>query len=182
MIAGRAQMGRAHEFSGFSAGTGSSRDAAALFRLPLVNYASGESPQSGDASGKRAGAERRRATETIMVVEDEPDILKICQLMLQAQGYRVLVAPSSEDALRLAGEHGGTIDLLLTDVLMPGMKGTELSKRMTGLFPDIRVLFMSGYAAKNFENEGLTDGRHFIHKPFSLKALAEKIRNLLETT
>ena len=119
-------------------------------------------------------------TETILLVEDEPMILKMTTHMLVGQGYHVLTAASPWEAIRLAKENAGAIDLLLTDVIMPEMNGHDLAKHLLNVFPNIKRLFMSGYTANVIEPHGVLDeGVHFIQKPFNMKDLAAAIREAL---
>lgn len=119
--------------------------------------------------------------ETVLVVEDDPAILKLAARVLDALGYRVLKAGSPADALELAQTQTHGIDLLLTDVIMPGMNGRELAERMRSLHPQIRCLFMSGYTANVIANRGiLDDGVNLIQKPFMKKDLAVKVRRALD--
>jgi len=120
--------------------------------------------------------------ETILVAEDEAIVRDLTHAMLSQLGYRVLVAETAKKCLDLAKAHGDSIDLLLTDVVMPEMSGKELHAQIAKLNPDIRVLFMSGYTANIIAHRGILDeGVQFIQKPFSLQALAEKIRHVLAT-
>jgi PAS domain S-box-containing protein len=122
-----------------------------------------------------------RGHETILLVEDEPAILEMSTIMLERLGYTVLAAGTPGEAVRLAQEHPGRIDLLLTDVIMPEMNGRDLAKNLLSIYPDIRRLFMSGYTASVIAHHGVLDqGVHFIHKPFSMKDLGEKLREALE--
>jgi PAS domain S-box-containing protein len=122
-----------------------------------------------------------RGHETILLVEDEPAILEMSTIMLERLGYTVLAAGTPGEAIRLAQEHPGRIDLLLTDVIMPEMNGRDLAKNLLSIYPDIRRLFMSGYTASVIAHHGVLDqGVHFIHKPFSMKDLGEKLREALE--
>jgi PAS domain S-box-containing protein len=119
--------------------------------------------------------------ETILIVEDDPTLLELCSMMLQQLGYTVLAAGSPAEALRLIETHEGTIDLIITDVIMPGMNGRELSDRIEGIRPGIQHLFMSGYTADAIAHQGVLEaGVHFIQKPFGLQPLAVKIREILE--
>lgn len=119
--------------------------------------------------------------ETILLVEDEPAILKMTTIMLERQGYTVVAASSPGEAIRLAREHTGRIDLLLTDVVMPEMNGRDLAKNLLSICPSLKRLFMSGYTADIIAHHGVLDeGEHFIHKPFSLKDLGRKLREALE--
>ena len=96
-------------------------------------------------------------------------------------GYTVLAADTPGKAVRLAREHPGPIDLLLTDVVMPEMNGRDLAKKLLSNYPDIRRLFMSGYTANVIADHGVLDeGVHFIQKPFSLNKLGVKLREALE--
>jgi CheY-like chemotaxis protein len=119
--------------------------------------------------------------EVVLVVEDEPTILKMTATMLTRLGYAVLEADSPSAALRVAGGHDGGIDLLLTDVIMPGMNGRDLAGQLAETYPQMKCLFMSGYPANVIAEQGaLDEGVHFIQKPFTKKALAERIRRTLE--
>ena len=113
--------------------------------------------------------------ETILLVEDEPAILNVGRAMLESFGYRVLAAGTPGEAIKLAGEYAGEIDLLVTDVVMPEMNGRDLSKRLLSLYPNLKRLFMSGYTANIIADHGiLEEGVFFLQKPFSLKDLASR--------
>jgi CheY-like chemotaxis protein len=119
--------------------------------------------------------------ETILVVEDEPDVLELTATLLEMRGYTVLAAPSTREALRLAREHPGEIHLLLTDVLMPEMNGQDLARQVVALRPQVRILFMSGYTADIIAEQGeLAAEWHFIQKPFATHVLATKVRQVLD--
>ena len=118
---------------------------------------------------------------TILVVEDEPEILNLCQLMLEKSGFKVYAAHGPSEAIVLAEENSGKIDLLLTDVVMPEMNGTDLSSMLSTISPGFRVLFMSGYSADVVASHGVDNPLvNVIRKPFTFKALAEKVRETLE--
>lgn len=118
--------------------------------------------------------------ETILLVEDEPMILEMTTLMLEAQGYTVLPAAIPGEAIRLAREHAGEIHLLMTDVVMPEMNGRDLAKNLLSLYPGLKRLFMSGYTADVIAHHGVLDeGINFIQKPFTMQDLATKIRAAL---
>ena len=122
-----------------------------------------------------------RGRETILVVEDEQEILNLTKRMLEKQGYQVLAAGTPGEAIRLAEQYTGAIHLLITDLVMPEMNGRDLAKNILRLYPNIRRLFMSGYTADVIAHQGtLDDGVHFIQKPFSTKELAVKVREALE--
>jgi CheY-like chemotaxis protein len=121
--------------------------------------------------------------ETILLVEDEPMILELSETMLEGLGYKVIIAGTPGEAIRLAQEHGGQINLLMTDVIMPEMNGSDLARSLLFLFPDIKLLFMSGYTANVITHNGVLDeGVNFIQKPFARKDLAIKIREIFSQT
>jgi len=118
--------------------------------------------------------------ETILLVEDEPAILKMVRMMLERKGYSVLSAATPAEAIALAGSHTDKIHLLMTDVVMPGMNGRDLARHLIGIYPDVKLLFMSGYTANVIAHQGVLDeGVAFIQKPFSTADLFVKLRNLL---
>jgi two-component system, cell cycle sensor histidine kinase and response regulator CckA len=119
--------------------------------------------------------------EIILLVEDEPKIIKMSKMMLEKLGYQVLTAETPTQALDLAAEHAGKIHLLMTDVVMPEMNGRDLAQKLQDLYPDLKVLFMSGYTANVIAHHGVLDaGVHFIQKPFSMKSLAAGVREAVE--
>ena len=120
--------------------------------------------------------------ETILLVEDEPGILQITSLLLETQGYTPLTAGTPGEAMRLAHEHAGEIDLLMTDVIMPEMNGKDLVDKLRSLNPQLRCLYMSGYPADVITQHGVLDeGVHFIQKPFRLSDLAASVRKCLDS-
>ncbi len=121
-------------------------------------------------------------TGTVLVVEDDPAIRKMIRDTLQDYGYSVLMADGVDHALVMAGEHHGEIDLLLTDVIMPGLDGFELSRQIVKANPAIRVLYMSGHAAEAINGKTpMPRDVPILTKPFSAKALAEAVRDVLRT-
>ena len=120
-------------------------------------------------------------SETILLAEDEESVRAIACEFLASLGYTVLVAEGPEKALRLATEHPGEIQLLLTDVIMPGMNGRDLSLRLREIRPAIKSLFISGFTADVLSQRGiLADGVNFLAKPFSRDKLACKVREVLD--
>jgi len=119
--------------------------------------------------------------ETILLVEDEPAVRELARTVLSEQGYTVIEAQNSEDAVRLAGRHRSEIHLLLTDVVMPGMSGRDLANHLTALHPYLRVLYMSGYTHNVIaENGTLEEGLSFLQKPFTPRALTQRVRETLD--
>src|SRR4029077_7735385 len=131
---------------------------------------------------KNGGTDRQLAgTETILLVEDEPDLRELTRSVLVARGYTLLEAKNSEEAERLAQEHGAKIHLLLTDVIMPGISGRELAKKLSSRQPALRVLYMSGYTYNVIAQTGtLTRGGAFLQKPVTPRVLVEKVREVLD--
>ena len=121
--------------------------------------------------------------ETILLVEDEPLLLHMTRILLEQAGYNVLAAHEPSAALQLAEHHAGKIDLLITDVVMPGMNGRDLAQQIRALHPGPKCLFMSGYTADIIARNGVLDqGVPFIQKPFSRRDLAAKIREVLDAS
>src|SRR5437773_1188222 len=122
-----------------------------------------------------------RGSETVLLAEDEPAVRAIARQAPERQGYTVLAAPSGADALALAAQHGATIHLLLTDVVMPGMSGRDLADRLTAQRPGIRVLYISGYTDNAIVRHGMLEpGLAYLQKPFRPDALVRKVREVLD--
>ena len=120
-------------------------------------------------------------SETILLAEDEEALRRLSARILEQRGYTVIAAETATEAVRIAEQNGRTIDLLLTDLVMPELSGTALAERVSELIPDIRVLFMSGYADDVVSRNGaLTPGSAFLEKPFSANDLATKVRETLD--
>jgi two-component system, cell cycle sensor histidine kinase and response regulator CckA len=118
--------------------------------------------------------------ETVLLVEDEEGVRSLIQLLLQRNGYRVLEAHNAEQALQIAESNKDKIHLLLTDLILPRLGGRELAERITGLRPEIKCLFMSGYTDDSVLKSGVLDNQTpFLQKPFSMEALLQKIRKVL---
>ncbi|MCJ2032758.1 CHASE3 domain-containing protein [Methylobacterium sp. J-068] len=134
-------------------------------------------------AGQRSAVpvELPRGSATVLVVEDEPAVREIACAILSDLGYRVLEASDGEEALRVFGANTAAIDLLLTDVVLPGkVRGRELSERITAMRPDVKVLYMSGYTENSIVHHGrLDDGVRLIGKPFKREQLAVKVAEAL---
>jgi two-component system, cell cycle sensor histidine kinase and response regulator CckA len=121
-------------------------------------------------------------SETVLIVEDDDVLRKLAQRVLHSHGYRVLDAENGEDALRVSKEHEGPIHLLLTDVVMPKMGGKKLAERLQPLYPQMKVIYMSGYTDNAIVHHGvLAPELNFIQKPFTLEDLGRKVRKALES-
>jgi PAS domain S-box-containing protein len=138
-------------------------------------------PSERSAGAAPTGAQRSRGTETVLLAEDEPPVRAVARQVLERHGYTVLEAPSAESALDIATRYSGTIHLLLTDVIMPGMNGRELATRLAGLRPEARVIFMSGYTDDAVTRHGVLEpGSTYLQKPFTPDAIARKVREVLD--
>ena len=138
--------------------------------------------QSAEPSEQQASARQvpRAGTETVLIVEDEPALLKLAANSLKKHGYSVLTASRGPAALEIAAQHPGPIHLLLTDVIMPEMNGRELSDALTRTRPGMRVLFMSGYTDDVISTSGVLDRDvAYLQKPFSPNELARRVREVL---
>jgi CheY-like chemotaxis protein len=121
-------------------------------------------------------------TETILVVEDEANLRYLAKQFLEKQGYRVIEAADGAVAMQIAVAHEGVIHLLLTDVVMPGMNGRELAQRISEIRPHTKVLYMSGYTENVIGRNGtLDEGIRLLQKPFTLRDLRTKVREVLDT-
>jgi CheY-like chemotaxis protein len=144
--------------------------------LPLVEESAREAKEEPHGINLSGGS------ETVLLVEDEEVVRDISAAILRKLGYRVLQASNGMQAIGMAREYAHRIDLLMTDVVMPGMNGRELSERLLDIHPETKVLFASGYTEDAIVQHGvLEEGVSFIGKPYSPPALAKKIRDVLET-
>ena len=147
--------------------------------LPLVE----QEPESLQPVKPASG--EQRGSETILLVEDHPQVRELARMALSEKGYTVLVTSSPEEAESTCARHTAKIHLLLTDLIMPGTSGRELAKRLTAQHPKMRVLYMSGYtfsivAQAGVPNGMLEEGVAFLQKPFTPSALSEKVREVLD--
>jgi len=146
------------------------------FKIYLAAIADGEEARIEQA----AHPPPAKASATILLVEDEPSVRQVARNALVRCGYTVLAADGAEAARELCREHAGEIKLLLTDVIMPKTNGRQLSEEMRRRYPEIKVLFMSGYTDEIITNLGVDPAAAFIEKPFTPKHLASKVREILE--
>ena len=150
------------------------------FRIYLPRVSAGA---RGSDLAPTPAVRRARPGETVLVVEDDEAVGRLTQSMLAELGYAVLLATRGVDALEMAARHAGRIDLLLTDVMMPGMKGPEVARRLLALRPGTRVLFMSGYAAEGILREVSGLGNPgLLQKPFTPTSLGRKVHEALDAS
>jgi DNA-binding NtrC family response regulator len=130
---------------------------------------------------KIVGGELPRGSETIFIVEDEEEVLKLAGTILKRQGYHVLEAVSGEEALRVCKEKKEPFHLLLTDVVMPQMSGRQLEEQFKRVCQDFKVLYMSGYTDNAITHHGVLEkGMNYLQKPFTVDSLARKVREVLD--
>ena len=139
----------------------------------------GERAEVPTAEGDTAEQVPESATETVLVVEDDPSMRRMAERILRRAGYEVVTSPGGRDALRRL-EGDSEFDLLLTDVVMPEMSGTELAGRAAALYPDLRILLMSGYVDRPGVGP-VEDNAELLEKPFRAEDLLGKVREVLET-
>ena len=151
--------------------------AGTLFRLLLPKSTT---PAPAVASPP-TGATAAHGHETILLVEDEDAVRNVARLVLESRGYRVLEAANGVEGLEIARQHAGTIDLLLSDLVMPRMNGQQLAERLAAESPAVRVLLMSGYPDRVVPSGAATDPRfEFLSKPFQPSTLARRVRECLD--
>jgi PAS domain S-box-containing protein len=138
--------------------------------------------QPDPASPVTTGPAQEQGTETILLVEDGDTVRIVCKRVLESRGYTVISASTGEEALTLSAGHAGAIQLLLSDVVLPGMNGPELAKRLLQERPDLKVLHMSGYTYEAFANQTPLEAHPtLLQKPFTLDELAKAVRGVLDT-
>jgi two-component system cell cycle sensor histidine kinase/response regulator CckA len=130
---------------------------------------------------RTASSETSRGSETILLVEDEEAVRSLTSRILKKQGYRVMAAQHGREAMEMAAKEEGWIDLVLTDVVMPGMNGRGLVERLTGIRPRIKSLYMSGYTDDDIIRRGFIEpSKSFLQKPFTSDALLQTVRKVLD--
>jgi PAS domain S-box-containing protein len=156
--------------------------AGSCFTIHLPRHVGSETPDDvSETPPRRDAAKAAASAETVLLVEDNELVRGLAATILTGQGYTVLEAESGTEALESLARHEGPVHLLLTDVVMPGMNGRRLYEQVSRSHPKIRVLYMSGYNDDVISNRGVTERTpHFIQKPFSVHALTEKVREILD--
>jgi PAS domain S-box-containing protein len=146
------------------------------FRIYLPRVEDALEP-AGTVSVSRSQAS---GSETVLLVEDEESVRQLVRETLESKGYKVLEADNGVSALQIAAEQSEKIDILITDVVMPGMSGRELSSRLCATYPQTKVLYLSGYTEDAIGHEGVVDpDTAFLQKPFTLQMLSRKVREVL---
>jgi hypothetical protein len=146
----------------------------------FVLYFPRESEESAPVVDEKTVASSNGRSATILLVEDDAPVRELVRMMLTKKGYDVLCAADGEEAITTAGEHRGTIDLLVTDVVLPGLNGREVAERLRATRPDVTVLYMSGYTDDAILRRGvLTQRSSLIQKPFSAGDLTSRVSELL---
>ena len=154
----------------------SSPGMGAIFGIHFPVYSGPEEPAPGSQPATEQGGK-----ETLLLVEDETPVRESVRRLLESQGYTVLEAKDAADAIRLYDHNASGIDLVLTDVTMPGMSGYEMVQQLRERTPGLRVLFMSGFAEKFTGSNGAVGGdTGYVQKPFSVKTLMQRLREVLE--
>lgn len=147
------------------------------FRLYLPSHQ--ELPET--AGKETTAASATSAAGIVLLVEDEPTVLAMTEMMLKHLGYKVYSAANHEEAIGKARQQAGQLDVLLTDVVMPGINGRDLARQIIEICPNIAVLYMSGYTADVISQQGMVSQNiHFIQKPFDLPGLSVAIRETLK--
>ena len=157
----------------------SAPDKGSSFQIYLPRHSDTE--QVSLAKPEVQSREKPQGSGMILLVEDADPLRKLAQAFLESNGFRVLSAPSGEAALEIAVRHPGNLDLLLTDVVMPGMNGRVLAEQLSMRQPGLKVLFMSGYTDSFIAGHGvLQEGTNLLHKPFTEEILVSKVREVLD--
>ena len=149
----------------------------AIFKiyLPKTGAAEAQAQKNNHAN------EDTRGSETVLVVEDEPTVLKLAVRALERKGYHVLQAGNGLEGQAVANAYDGPIQLLLTDVVMPKASGKEMAEKLLVTRPEMKVVFMSGYTDNSIVHHGVLDkGMHFVQKPFTANSLTKKVRAVLD--
>jgi hypothetical protein len=122
-----------------------------------------------------------KASETVLLVEDDVELRQLTRELLESEGYKVLAAGDSQTAFESAVKHPGSIDVLLTDVVLPGMSGREIAERISKMRPGTKTLYMSGYTGALIAKQGVLEpGVALLSKPFSKSELLAQLRSVLQ--
>ena len=149
----------------------------AQWRMPPGSEARAMEARSSNATHETTAGN----SETILVVEDDARVRGLIARILEQGGYQVLTADSPEKAQTIATEHGSRIDLLVTDVVMPGGRGPEVAKRLTRIHQEAKTLYVSGHDPEEIYDGQIDSRTQFLAKPFSASGLALKVRKILDS-
>lgn len=144
----------------------------------MVDLSGGDGAPQTERMASEAG-ESAQGGNTVLLVDDEESVRAIVTKILSRHGHTVLEAEHGADALRLAAGYEGKIDLLITDMYMPGLRGPEILEKLKLTRPGIPVLFMSGYGDEDVARSGVEPGSSFLRKPFTVQELSEAVRKAL---
>jgi CheY-like chemotaxis protein len=134
-----------------------------------------------DSETPQVQEEAQRGDETILLIEDEAPVRELCARALERLGYNVISAATGGEGLERAGRFGGSIDALVTDVVLPDMRGPEVAERLKEARPDIAVLFASGYTQDTIARDGIIEESvNFLQKPYTLSKLGKTVRRALD--
>jgi PAS domain S-box-containing protein len=154
----------------------SEKDLGACFKMYLPAVLKQQPPADDSIDESMPGG-----SEKLLVVDDAPDVIRLLEDLLQPLGYNVTSATNAEEALDIVQSTGKKFDMLITDTIMPGMNGQELSNKLENIFPDLKCIYMSGYTDDVIKEKGiLKPDMHFIHKPLIPSYVANKVRNVLD--
>ncbi|MGH2807123.1 MAG: response regulator [Actinomycetota bacterium] len=156
-------------------------DAGTTFRVYLPVIGAELPADETPAPETEVHAREKVESATVLVVEDETAVRRLVERILWGNGYTILSASSGQEALEFVTKYGFDIDLLITDVVMPGLSGRELAARLSVLRPDVGVLYMSGYSDDVVGRHGLEAGEPFLQKPFTAEELKDAVRKMLIT-
>jgi two-component system, cell cycle sensor histidine kinase and response regulator CckA len=150
-----------------------------VFRIYIPRVREAEEAQVSEPSL----SVRQTGSGTILLVEDEDAVRSLVERILTSDGYKILPANSPDEAIEISNRFDGTIDVLLTDVVMPGMSGPELGQVLLGLRPNLKLVYMSGYAGEHLDEEGINaEGTFLLQKPFTAASLEESIQRALNAS
>ena len=181
----KALFGISHDITGRKRLEAALRESEEKYQALLKRFDSqaGKGTPSGEDSlpNREGRASSPQETETILLAEDEPSLRRLIARVLRTQGYTVLEAADGNEALSLAQANGAKIQLLITDVIMPGLSSKMLAEWLKQVNPGVRVLFISGYINNNAVRDAMSKpGAFFLQKPFNPTDLSKKVREAIE--
>lgn len=152
----------------------------ATFRILLPRIAEAEAPPTPSAPATNRGEASAKGEGAVLLVEDETAVRALARDFLHVLGYEVIEADCGEKALALFERHSSEIRAVVSDVVMPGMSGVELARRLVTIKPELKILLMSGYAKDSFDAKDIARGRFsFLQKPYTLEDFGRKVHDLV---